>query len=143
MQPYRKLILLTVLGSLFILIAGCSDDNATGPTNELPDTTAYTDITAAEAQMLKQTNPDLVIIDVSPMYDNGHIPGAVNHVFADGSLDEAIPTLDKTASYLIYCHSAPPSIASAQKLIGAGFTEVYRLEGNFAAWVAAGYDVEP
>jgi len=34
------------------------------------------------------------------------------------------------------------SITAAQKLIDAGFKTVYRLEGNYSAWVNAGYEVE-
>ena len=33
-------------------------------------------------------------------------------------------------------------MAGAQLMEDAGFKKVYRLEGNFGAWVAAGYDVE-
>ncbi|MBU7027620.1 MAG: rhodanese-like domain-containing protein, partial [Theionarchaea archaeon] len=41
-----------------------------------------------------------------------------------------------------YCHSTSVAIQGAQKLIDAGFTNVYRLEGNYSAWVDAGYEVE-
>jgi hypothetical protein len=34
------------------------------------------------------------------------------------------------------------AIAAAQALVDAGFETVYRLEGNYAAWTAAGYDTE-
>jgi len=55
----------------------------------------YIDLTAQEAKDLIDTTPDLVIIDVSPHYAEGHIPGAVNYYIGDGSLDDAIPSLDK------------------------------------------------
>jgi len=32
--------------------------------------------------------------------------------------------------------------AIAQALIDAGFKNIYRLEGNYAAWVDSGYPVE-
>ena len=57
------------------------------------------------------------------------------------SLDAAIPTLDKSARYLVYCHFESASRAGAQKLVDAGFENVYRLEGDFPAWEAAGYPV--
>ena len=60
----------------------------------------------------------------------------------DGSLDNAIPTLDKDATYLVYCHVDSVAILGAQKLINAGFKNVYRLEGNYGGWVAAGYPIE-
>ena len=85
---------------------------------------------------------DLVIIDVSPHYDSGHLPGAINYYNGDGSLDEAIPGLDKDKTYLVYCHVDSVAISGAKKLIEAGFEKVYRLVGNYSAWVAAGYPVE-
>ena len=63
----------------------------------------YTDVTAMEAKELIDTTPDLVVIDVSPYYDQGHLPGAINYYIGDGSLDEAILSLDKDKEYLVYC----------------------------------------
>ncbi|MBU0578332.1 rhodanese-like domain-containing protein [Patescibacteria group bacterium] len=103
---------------------------------------SYMDISVEEAVTLIDENPDLIIVDVSPKYDEGHLPGAVNYYVGDGSLDDAIPTLDAEAMYLVYCHVDSASIAGAQALIDAGFTNVYRLEGNYAAWTDAGYAVE-
>jgi len=103
----------------------------------------YADVTAQQAKDLLDNNSFIVVIDVSPFYDEGHIPGAVNYYIGDGSLDDAIPTLDKEKDYLVYCHSDSPSINGAIKLIDAGFNPVYRLEGNFQAWIDAGYDIEP
>lgn len=103
---------------------------------------AYTDLTAAQAKELIDTTPGLIIIDVSPKYAEGHIPGAINYYIGDGSLENAIPELDKNATYLVYCHVDSASIGGAQALVDAGFTKVYRLEGNYAAWTDAGYPVE-
>lgn len=102
----------------------------------------YTDVTPTEAKDLIDNNSDLTIIDVSPYFDEGHLPGAVNYYVGDGSLDEAIPTLDKNAPYLVYCHFESASRAGAQALVDAGFTNVYRLIGDYPGWVAAGYEVE-
>ena len=102
----------------------------------------YMDVTAEEAKELIDTTPDLVILDVSPKYDEGHIPGAVNYYVGDGSLDDAIPNLDKNVPYLVYCHTDSASILGATKLVQAGFDPVYRLEGNYQAWIDAGYDIE-
>jgi adenylyltransferase/sulfurtransferase len=106
------------------------------------ETTGYMDVTPEEAKKLIDENPDLIILDVSPKFDEGHIPGAINYYIGDGSLDEAIPTLDPTAEYLVYCHVDSASIGGAQALVDAGFENVYRLAGNYAAWVDAGYPVE-
>jgi rhodanese-related sulfurtransferase len=63
----------------------------------------------------------IVILDVSPVYANGHLPGAINYPVGDGSLDKALPTLDKGKTYLVYCHADALAIAGAQKLVDAGF----------------------
>lgn len=93
-------------------------------------------------EMMIESNPDLVVIDVSPAYADGHLPGAVNYYLGDGSLDAAIPMLDKDKSKLVYCHVESVSRQGAQKLVDAGFMMVYRLEGDYSAWVAAGYPIE-
>jgi adenylyltransferase/sulfurtransferase len=111
----------------------------------MPDQTeqiTYSDVPPAQAKALIDENPNLVVIDVSPAYAQGHLPRAVSYYVGDGSLDAAIPMLDKEAMYLVYCHIESASRAGAQKLIDAGFENVYRLEGEYEAWVAAGYPVE-
>lgn len=101
----------------------------------------YIDVTPAEALQLIQANPDLVIIDVSPLYDESHLPGALHYYVGDGTLDNAIPMLDKTKTYLVYCHTDEASMLGAGKLVAAGFDPVYRLQGNFGGWVEAGFPV--
>jgi len=103
---------------------------------------SYMDVSPQEANDLIEQMPGLVIVDVSPNYAKGHLPGAVNYYVGDGSLDEAIPTLDKSLPYLVYCHVDSAAIAGAQKLVNAGFTKVYRLEGNYSGWVEAGFPIE-
>ena len=103
---------------------------------------SYMDIGIYEAKMLMEDNSGLIIIDVSPNYAAGHLPGAVNYYVGDGSFDVAIPMLDPSARYLVYCHVDSASRAGAQKLIDAGFMNVYRLRDHYSGWVEAGYAVE-
>jgi len=102
----------------------------------------YADVTAKQAKDLIDNNTGTVVIDVSPLYNEGHIPGAINYYLGNGSLDDAIPTLDKEKDYLVYCHADSPSINGAIILVDAGFNPVYRLEGNLQAWIDAGYPIE-
>jgi rhodanese-related sulfurtransferase len=93
--------------------------------------------------MLLNNTFDLIIDVVGlDIYSLGHLPNAVNYIWADGTLNQQIPTLDKNLTYLVYCHTDPPSTASAQALVNAGITQTYRLEGNYRAWVDAGYPTE-
>lgn len=102
----------------------------------------YMDISPMELNQMMSSNPELIVIDVSPIYAQGHIPGSVSYPLSGGVLDNAIMYLDKEADYVIYCHTDQASITGAQALIDAEFENVYRLEGNYSAWENAGYDVE-
>ena len=104
----------------------------------------YMDITPEVAYEKLQNNDFDLIIDVVGLdiYSLGHLPGAVNYVWATGELRDRIPTLDPELTYLVYCHTDPPSTDSAQAMVDAGFNNIYRLEGNFAAWRDGGYPIE-
>lgn len=132
MKWYMILALLLVVPAILV---GCTE-------SEEAETGGYIDVSPADAKDLIDNNPDIIIIDVSPHYAQGHLPGAINYYLGDGSLDDAIPTLDKDATYLVYCHVDSVAIAGAQALVDAGFGKVYRLEGNYSAWVDAGYPIE-
>ena len=127
--------ILAVMLVVPVAMVGCATEDET-------EVSGYIDVSPAEAKELIDNNPDLIIIDVSPNYDTGHLPGAINYYLGDGSLDGAIPMLDKNKTYLVYCHIDSVAIAGAQKLVDAGFENVYRLEGNYSAWVDAGYPTE-
>ena len=136
MKRYFWIVGLLVVG----LMIGIVPVNQVIHTSEAQ--TGYIDVAPAKAKELIDTVPDLVVIDVSPKYAEGHLPKAINYYAGDGSLDKAIPTLDKSKPYLVYCHVDSVSILGAQKLVDAGFNPVYRLEGNYSAWVKAGYPIE-
>jgi rhodanese-related sulfurtransferase len=129
----RLRIMVGILLFALVMAVGCTPQDQVG---------SYTDISSAEAKQMIDENQDLIVIDVSPAYEAGHLPGAVNYYLGDGSLDAAIPTLDKNATYLVYCHVESVSRQGAQKLVDAGFMNVYRLEGEYGAWVDAGYPIE-
>lgn len=132
-------IIIAIFGAIVWLVLA----NKTAPPQENESVApTYTDVSPVEAKELIDTIPDLIVIDVSPDYAQGHLPGAVNYYLGGGALDAAIPTLDKNGKYLVYCHFESASRAGAQKLIDAGFKNVYRLAGEYDAWVAAGYPVE-
>lgn len=105
-------------------------------------TESYENVSAPEAKELIDNDANIVILDVSNKYDEGHLPNAINYYVSDGSLDDAIPSFNKNKKYLVYCHVDSASILGAEKLVEAGIKNVYRLEGNYSAWVEAGYVVE-
>jgi rhodanese-related sulfurtransferase len=135
-------ILLLTMGA--IIGCGGGGDNGAAPEEDYPPTTpgSYVDVTAPQAKKIMNDMVNLIIVDVSAEYNQGHIPGSLNYVLADGSLDLVAPILEKTKTYLVYARTDEESTAGAQKLIDLGLEKVYRLAGNFQAWVDAGYDVE-
>ena len=108
------------------------------------DKVSFIDIAASVVKSKIDAGDFEAILDVSPLFNASHLPGATNAKGSTGGTDlsELIVGMDKTKSYLVYCHSDSPSMAGAQLMEDAGFENVYRLEGNFSAWVDAGYDVE-
>lgn len=109
---------------------------------DMPENVKYTNISAEKAYNMIMEMPEIIIVDVSPIYNKGHIKGAVSAYVGDGTLDMKLEVWDKDATYLVYCHSDEASMLGAQKFIDAGFEKVYRLEGNYKAWLKAGYPIE-
>ncbi len=108
------------------------------------DEVSFIDIAASVVKSKIDAGDFEAIFDVSPMFSVSHIPGATNAKGSAGGTDltELIGGMDKTKLYLVYCHSDSPAMAGAQLMEDAGFKNVFRLEGNFGAWVDAGYAVE-
>ena len=129
----KSSIVLASVALLAFAAASCGDSD---------EDAAFTEVTASEAKALIDSNQELVVIDVSPYWADGHLPGAMSYPVGDGSLAAAIPMLDKSKPYLVYCHADGPAIQGARMLVDAGFMNVYRLIGNFQAWKDAGYTVE-
>lgn len=105
-----------------------------------PLETGYVELSVQEAQDLMAVTPDLVIVDVSPAYAAGHLPGAISLPLSqlEGRLNE----LDPSRPHLVYCHGDGPAIQGAEILVNNGFLTVYRLLGNYQGWVEAGLPVE-
>lgn len=101
---------------------------------------SYVEVEPAEAKNLIDTKEDLVVLDVSDKYSEGHLPGAINIEFNE--LEENLSNLDKAKPILVYCHFKMVSIEAADLLIKNGYEEVYRLKGEYSAWVDADYEVE-
>lgn len=130
-HKYGGIVLLIAVAMIF---SGCLQPAQSGPAT----TGGYRDVTAEEARSIKHASEGkLVIIDLSADFAGGHLPMAIS--IPCGSLEEKIPTLDKSRPYLVYARTDDASMDGATKLVNAGFSPVYRLKGNYEAWVSAGY----
>lgn len=105
---------------------------------------SFVDIEASMTKAKMDAGDFEAIFDVSPHYDEGHLPGSTNANAGAGGTDLSmlIKDLDKTKTYLVYCHVDSPAMAGAQLMEDSGFKNVFRLEGNYSAWVNAGYAIE-
>jgi rhodanese-related sulfurtransferase len=98
-------------------------------------------VTAQVARDLMESSPDVVVIDVSPLfYEDGHLPGAIN--YPKCAISNVIMGFDKNRTLLVYCHGFGSPMGSVHRLQDAGFKYVYALQGNYGAWADAGYPVE-
>jgi rhodanese-related sulfurtransferase len=123
----KKLILL--LGALLgvTLLAGCSSGGSVQTVD------ASTFLSTAK-------QPGVVIVDVrTPSeYAAGHIDGAINVDVEAAGFNAQIGTLDKNATYAVYCHSGRRSSLATDAMAKAGFVHVYNLSGGIADLQSAG-----
>lgn len=135
-----------VAGTLLLLIVALAGCGAPKPASTTPDidTSGSTvgkivEVDAKQVEELFQTDPSLVIIDVSGKWADGHIVGAL-----DTPLDKlqeimnSNVTLNASKHYVVYSHDETSSKAAADMLIKNSFMVVNRLVGGYDAWVAYG-----
>lgn len=125
----KKIIaLVAVLGAL--LLAGCGSSST---------------VATADPQTFLSTasQPGVVTVDVrtAPEYAAGHVERAINIDVEAPTFDSQIATLDKNATYAVYCQSGRRSGIATDAMAKAGFTHVYNLSGGYPDLVSAGAKV--
>lgn len=111
-----------------VIAAACGQDDVA-----LPDAVAgqVTTIDSAQGEALMRDGGALVV-DVRTVdeYRSGHLVGAQSIPVEDPELWNArTAPLDRGRPTIVYCRSGRRSLAAAQMLVEAGFTEVYDLGG--------------
>lgn len=84
---------------------------------------------------LRQRHPDdFLLLDVRQPeeFASSHLPGAMSVPI--GELPDRIEELSRHLPVLVYCRFGLRSRAAAGMLQGAGFGDVYTLEGGFEGW---------
>jgi len=84
-----------------------------------------------------------VIIDLrtsSEIEKKGMIKQAIQLDFLSKDAEQAIETLDKNKTYLIYCAGGGRSGDCAELMEKSGFTNVTNLEQGFDDWKAKGFE---
>lgn len=89
------------------------------------DTAATSDTTIVNLELVPAGN----VIDVrtAAEFSEGHVQGARNLDVQNGDFAAALETLDKSASYNVYCRSGNRSATAVEMMRNAGFTNVVDL----------------
>ena len=118
---------ITLIASV-LLLAGCSS-SASGVTNM-----------NVEEFSKKITEAGVITLDVRTQgeYAEGHLEGAQLIDFQSGNFENEIASLDKNATYAVYCRSGNRSGQAVKVMHDAGFHNVYNLNGGVIDWANAG-----
>lgn len=130
-------LILTALG--FYIVAKFFNNQ--GEINDgFEDVARYTEISVEKAKDMLDNNDDLIIVDVSNNYINGHIPTAINVYLNE--LENNLNEFEKDDEILVYARFNMNSIEAAKIFTDNEFTNIYRLKGEYDAWVSEGYKIE-
>jgi rhodanese-related sulfurtransferase len=110
-----------------LLLAGCSTSSSANNLN-------VTEFSAKAAE------PGVVTLDVRTPgeFAEGYIEGARLINFQSGNFENEIATLDKSATYAVYCRSGNRSGQAVKVMQAAGFTNVFNMNGGVIDWANAG-----
>jgi rhodanese-related sulfurtransferase len=140
----KKILVPVMLLALVVGLAGCGAPKQPATTSPGLDTSGDTngkvvEVDAKKVEELIQTDTNLVIIDVSGKWAEGHIVGALDTPLDKlQSIINGNYTLDASKHYVVYSHDETTSKAAANMLISDSFMVVNRLAGGYDAWVASG-----
>jgi rhodanese-related sulfurtransferase len=110
-----------------LLIAGCSSSSSA------------TDLSVTEFSS-KIAESGVVTLDVRTPgeFTEGYIEGARLIDFQSGNFENEIATLDKNATYAVYCRSGNRSGQAVKVMKDAGFSKVFNMNGGVIEWANAG-----
>ncbi|MFA7324084.1 MAG: rhodanese-like domain-containing protein [Candidatus Nanopelagicales bacterium] len=122
-----KRILALVVAASALFIGGCS--TSAGAVQTL-DPQAF-------LQMASRSGTTTVDVRTPLEYQSGHLSDAVNIDVEGPGFSSTIARMDKSGTYLVYCHSGRRSTLAADAMEQAGFLHVYNLHGGFTDLQAA------
>ena len=117
-----------------LLVAGC----AGGPAGQAASPGAIGRMTAADARTFIAAHPEALVLDVRnpDEWDDqyGHIDGARQIPLPELSSRVAEVESWKDKPVVLVCRSGRRSQTAAELLHGAGYRQVFNLEGGMVAW---------
>lgn len=78
-------------------------------------------------------NAELLDVRTAGEFASGSIPGARNLDVTSGQLQNALPDLDKSKEYFLFCRSGARSGSACQLMSDKGY-KVYNLQGGIGSW---------
>ena len=110
-----------------LLLAGCSTSSSA------------IDLSVTEFSA-KVAEAGVITLDVRTPgeFAEGHVEGARLIDFQSGNFENEIATLDKNATYAVYCRSGNRSGQAVKVMHDAGFTNVFNMNGGVIDWANAG-----
>ena len=120
---------------LLLVFAGSALSAETGALHEREvDTNAIAYITAAEAEAMLQSDPNVVLLDVrtAAEFSSGHLQGA--RCVPVSELRAQAGVLDRDARVVVYADSDAECAEACTILAERGFGRVYNLHGGIVAW---------
>jgi phage shock protein E len=145
MNPRRLAVHLLIGAALAGGLAACSSSEAAPPTvvaagAEAPGVRV---VSPADAQTRIAADPNVVVLDVrTPAeYAEGHLEDAILIDYQSPSFAAEVATLDRDASYVLYCRSGNRSAGARAVMSELGFRDVADVEGGILGWAGAGLPI--
>ena len=121
---------------IFLMITLCM--NGSYAQSSQPKQIVKTINTMESAEMIKKNlkNKNFVILDVRTPeeYIEGHLANATNIDFKATDFAEKVGKLDKSKTYLVYCHSGHRSASAVEIMKTQSFQTLYNLDGGITQW---------
>jgi rhodanese-related sulfurtransferase len=122
-------LLFTILTALTLGAVACANTNTT--------VGEVTNINEAEMTKIMAEQKEVIVIDVRTPSEvaNGFIEGTDLFINVNGSnFKEEIAKLDKSKTYVVYCHSGARSGQAVSYMKNQGFETLYNLKGGISSW---------
>ncbi|MEW9124701.1 MAG: rhodanese-like domain-containing protein [Thermotaleaceae bacterium] len=134
---FKRRALYIALTILVLLIVGVTVLVALSGSDEtFSETIKYASkkISAEQAKVLMEKNPDLIVYDIrnEKEYLQGHLPQAT--LISQNELKKKLAQLDQEKIYMLYGKDDKSSEKAAETLSSNGFSRVYILSGGVEEW---------
>jgi phage shock protein E len=129
----RASLTIAVLTLAALGIAGCSSTGATIETVS----------PSAAAETISDEATEVIVLDIRTPeeFSEGIIEGAMNIDFYESDFAAQLDSLDKDASYVVYCRSGNRSEQALPTFQELGFADVSEIDGGIAAWYNEGLPI--